>query len=159
MTTLGRKRASVCSFTLRGRKGQSLVSRRLGLPWLIPVVSFGTVHLAPKNSHSSHISPQSGTLGLWPSLWRSLSHFLLEHCPSLFDASQLTQSLPFLPEGLGNNIQTNVTSETGLKVFSQRPQAHFFSLCLQSAKAAIPISNVPSRGAAELFIAHNEFVM
>lgn len=52
-----------------------------------------------------------------------------------------------------------MTSEAGLKVFSQRPQAHFFFLYLQSAKAAIRISNAPSRGAAELFIAHNEFVM
>lgn len=77
----------------------------------------------------------------------------------LFDTSLLTGSLPFLPEGQGNHTQTSATSEAGLKVFSQRPQAHFSFLCLQGAKAAIRISNAPSRGAAEPFIAHNEFVM
>lgn len=163
---MGSKRASACSFTLRGRSGQSLVSRRLGLPWLIPVVSFGAVHLAPMvilltyHPRAPLVWGQDITLEVPVSVVSvSLSHFLPEPSSSLFDASLLAQSLPFLPEGQGSNIQTNVTSEAGLKVFSQRPQAHFFFLCLQSAKAAIRISNAPSRGAAELFIAHNEFVM
>lgn len=117
------------------------------------------------HGHSSHLPPQS-TLGLGTGhhfggscVNVPLSRLLPEPCSSLFDASPLTQSLPFLPEGQGNNRQTNVTSEAGLKVFSQRPQAHFFFLCLQSAKAAIQISNALSRGAAVPFIAHNEFVM
>lgn len=93
----------------------------------------------------------------------SLSPCLPKRCSSLLGVSQLTrqlcQSLPFLPEGQRSNSQTNVTSETGLKGFSQRPRAHFFFQCPQCAKAAIRISNALSRGAAELFIAHDEFVM
>lgn len=104
--------------------------------------------------HPSHLPPLSGD----KTSCVSLSRFLPEPRSSLFDVSLLTQSLPFLLEGQGSSSQTNVASEAGLKVFSQRPQAHFFFLCLRSAKAAIRISNAPSRGAAEPFITRNEFV-
>lgn len=150
-----------------GRRGQSLIGRRLRL-LVGPCGQFWGVHLAPI-SHFTHL-PVQNTLGLGTGhhfggscVSISLSPFLPEPCSSWLYVSlltrQLVQPLPFLPEGQGGNRQTNVTSETGLKVFSQRPQAHFFRLCLQSAKAAIWISKALSRGAAELFIAHNEFVM
>lgn len=130
VATLGSMRGSVCSFIHSGA-GE-------GRAWLVadtqaPDWSLWSVlgaHLAPQDS-SSYLPPQS-TLGL-----EIRHHFggscvsvfptpsLPEPCSSLPDVSlftrQLSGSLPFLPEGQRSNSQTNVTSESGLKVFSQRP--------------------------------------
>lgn len=107
-----------------------MVGRRHSGSSLVLVVSFGAVYLAPPN-HSSHLTLQS-TLGLGtrhhfggPCASVSLSLSLPAPCSSMLDVflltGQLSQSLPFLPEGQKSGSQTNVTSETGLKVFSQRP--------------------------------------